>query len=463
MKGPIKSFFVVCATAVAIASCGGLKDGAVLKESFWTDAPASKNTEAELGLAEMTKGNYVTAEGHFQMALRKDPKDVHAYLGLGILYQNTGQKEKARKAYEQVIALHPDKVEQFVILNNLRTQSILDVAQVNLSLLDSGAVPAEMGIQSAQPVPGTPGAVTNNIGQPGVSGSSQAISMMGRTSQPPVRGGLPGEPMSVLSMFSHGDKNIVSRFVTLQVLKDEGLLTGEEFAQRRKANIGALLPLTSPPPATGLDRPVASAEQVSARLRAIGRALEMRALTVSQHASERSMILDALMPASPMMVANPGRPPQGLMQAADAVRRLELLKDHHVITSDEYQKERTAIEQALQPDTPGATMAKPMTDKTTETKEAVKPAMSGPQPAIHLASYRNQKDAVSGWNELRKKYSSILGGLQSEIKMVNLGPRKGKYYRLKVGPFPSQSEAKKACRSLKAKRQYCEPTFMTLG
>lgn len=463
MKGPIKSFFVVCATAAAIASCGGIQDGTIAQQSFWMDAPASKNTSAELGLAEMAKGNYVTAERHFQTALRKDPKDVHAYLGLGILYQNTGQKEKARQAYQEVIKLKPNKVEQFVVLNNLRTQSVMDVAQVNLTLLDSGTVPEEMGIVSNQPVPGTPGAVSMTIGQGEVSGASTSMPMMGRTSQPPVRGGLPGEPSAVLSMFSAGDKNIVSRFVTLKLLKDEGLLTQEEFTQRRQANIGALLPLTSPPPATGLERAVPSAEQISGRLRAIGRALEMRALTVSQHASERAMILDALMPAAPVMVANPGLPPQGLMQAADAVRRLEMLKDHNVITSDEYQKERNAIEKGLQPGTPGSTMAKSMSDKPAGGDKMAKPAMSGPQPAIHLASYRSEKDAVSGWKALQKKHSSVLGGLQSEIKLVNLGPRKGKYYRLKVGPFPTQNAAKKACRSLKAKRQYCEPTFMTLG
>ena len=37
------------------------------------------------------------------------------------------------------------------------------------------------------------------------------------------------------------------------------------------------------------------------------------------------MILDALMPSAPVVVANPKAPPRGLMEAADAVRRLEQL------------------------------------------------------------------------------------------------------------------------------------------
>ena len=81
-----------------------------------------------------------------------------------------------------------------------------------------------------------------------------------------------------------------------------------------------------------------------AGLRAIGRALEMRAISVTQHAAERNMILDALMPSAPVVVANPGAPPRGLLEAADAVRRLEPLRDPGYISSDEYVQERQALE-----------------------------------------------------------------------------------------------------------------------
>ena len=116
---------------------------------------------------------------------------------------------------------------------------------------------------------------------------------------------------------------MAGRFETLRILRDQGLITPDEYQARRKANVGALLPLSSPPPAAGLDRPGPNSTQMVGRLQAIGRALEMRAITISQHAAERSMILDALLPAAPVTVANPGRPPSGLMEAADGVRRLE--------------------------------------------------------------------------------------------------------------------------------------------
>jgi len=74
----------------------------------------------------------------------------------------------------------------------------------------------------------------------------------------------------------------------------------------------------------------------------------MRAMTVSQHAAERGIILDALMAAAPVAVANPGQPPKGLMEAADSVRRLEALQAEGLVSSDEHARERAAIERALQ-------------------------------------------------------------------------------------------------------------------
>ena len=262
-----------------------------------------------------------------------------------------------------------------------------------------------------------------------------------------------------MTKFADADANVVSRFKTLIALRDQGLITQEEYRTRRQANIGALVPLISPPPAAGLDRPFPTTEQVAGRLRAIGRALEMRAMTISQHASERSMILDALVPSAPVVVANPGVPPRGLMEAADAVRRLERLRTDHLINSDEYTKERAAIEGAMQPKPPPRPkMVAAAKAGGAPTKMEAKNA--GPQPAVHLASYRTKKAANRGWAQLRRAHRKLLGKLKSEITKVNLGPGKGVYYRLKVGPVDSAAAANNLCRKLKKRRQYCEPSFI---
>jgi len=149
------------------------------------------------------------------------------------------------------------------------------------------------------------------------------------------------------------------------------------------------------------------------------------------------------------------------MEAADAVRRLEMLNAADLITSDEYAKERAAIETSMQPPAPKNIASAGGTPKAMDGQK--KPTMSGFQPAVHLASYRQKKAAERGWAELSKRFGSVLGGLEHRVERVDLGNRKGVFYRLKAGPLPSNDAAKNACRKLKAKRQYCEPTTINFG
>ncbi len=466
VTGHLKRVALVFVAVVGLNACG-LFQGQLFKDSFWASSPLRDNDEAELGIAELAKGNYVTAEGHFKRALSANPKDVHALLGSGILYQNTGQLTKAREMYEAVLAIRPDDSTQFVVWSNLSTRPASQIASVNLSLLDSGGVTTAMA-NAAEPIPGAAGAPMAKPAAP-VAAAPSGSSMLGR---PPASMPPPPSPQTAMAMpgpvtmgkYAGADANVVSRFATLKALRDQGLITEQEYQSRRRVNIGALLPLTAPPPAAGLDRPVPPTEQISGRLRAIGRALEMRAVSVSQHSAERSMILDALMPSAPVVVANPSPPPQGLLEAADSVRRLESLKEGGFISSDEYAKERQAIELAMQPKPPKPAPAA-MTPKALEPKPTAaeeKKAPAGPRPGIHLASYRSEKQADRGWTQIVRAHKALLEGLEHEVTKVNLG-RKGIYYRLKAGPFDSADEAKEMCRKLKAKRQFCEPTVLEGG
>ncbi|HEY5598256.1 MAG TPA: tetratricopeptide repeat protein [Kiloniellales bacterium] len=467
MTGHIKRLSLVFLAAVWLGACG-LFQGNLFKDSFWASSPLKQNDEAELGIAEMAKGNYVTAEGHFKKALTVNPKDVHALLGSGILYQNTGQLTKAREMYEAVLAIRPDESQQFVTWSNISTRPASQVASVNLSLLDSGGVASAMapaGVPTAGVAP--MGAAPMSQAAPPVSAAPSSAAMLGRPTAMPLatQQAMAMPSPSSMSKITGADANVVSRFATIRALRDQGLVTEQEFHGRRRANLGALLPLTAPPPAAGLDRPVPSTEQISGRLRAIGRALEMRAISVAQHSAERSMILDALMPAAPVVVANPGAPPQGLLEAADSVRRLEQLKEGAFITSDEYAKERQAVEMAMQPapppkPTPVATAPKPLA--AADAKSEAKPTSTGPRPGVHLASYRSQQQAERGWTQIQKAHKALLEGLEHEVVKVNLG-RKGIYYRLKAGPLDSQNAAKEMCGKLKARRQFCEPTVLEEG
>ncbi len=447
-------------TVVALSGCT-LMQNDLFTDSFWAGSPLLENTEAELGIAQLSKGNYVTAEGHFQKALKTNPRDIDALLGAGILYQNTGQLTKSREMYEAVLALRPDDSHQFVVWNKLTTRPAAQIASVNLSLLETGGAPLNASSGAASQLALAPAA------QPvaPVTGAPTSSAMLGRPAQQAMAMPDSMASASPVSELSGSDSNILSRFSTLRALKEQGLVTEPEYNQRRQTNIGALLPLTSPPPAAGLDRSVPTTEQIAGRLHAIGRALEMRAISVSQHSAERSMILDAMMPSAPVVVANPGIPPNGLMEAADSVRRLEQLKNSGYISEGEYGRERQAIELAMRPAAPqpSAASGAQMLAPTAMAKPAVmEQQMSGPQPAVHLASYRSVKQAERGWAQIRRAHQALIGDMPHEVTRVNLG-RKGTYYRLKAGPVASDGEARNICGQLKRRRQFCEPTTINAG
>jgi len=441
----------VVLSLTSVSGCSALQDSQIFQPEFWAVNRSGDNVSAELGLAELAKGNNVLAQSHFEKALKANPNDVQALFGLATLYQNSGQPTRARQLYEAILALNPRPTDELLVWAGKQTQPIVDLASVNIHLLESGV---------SAPLPGGGGA------QPQMSSASPMAMapVQPMQTQPSYRTTQQMQPTHMAGpepMFKDADLNIVARFKTLRALLDQGLITQDEFLIRRKVNVGALLPMTSPPASTGLDRPVPAVEQVSARLNAIGRALEMRALTPAQHTAERTMILDALMPMRPSSVANPAPPPQGLMEAADAVRRLEMLNGADLITSDEYAKERAAIEASMQPPAPKAMAGAGGMPKAMDGQS--KAAMSGFQPAVHLASYRQKKAAERGWVELSKRFGSVLGGLEHRVERVDLGNSKGVFYRLKAGPLPSNNAAKDACRKLKAKRQYCEPTTINFG
>jgi tetratricopeptide (TPR) repeat protein len=443
---------------MALVSCGGLMEGGMFSPGFWTGSPLTQNAniEAELGFAEMSKGNLTSAEAKFKNAIRINPRDFHALLGLGILYQNTNQTTKAREMYEAVLAIRPKESERFVVWRSLSTKSINEIASVNLALLESGGVLTDLGRGAAGQTGAGAHAAPPRIMPPARAPMrGKRSSASGRTALPKSMSDTPS-----MQMIPKGKSNVLNRFKTLQALKAQGLITEGEFQARRRANIGSLLPLTSPPPAAGLDRPVPSSGQISSRLRAIGRALEMRALSVSQHAAERSMILDALAPAAPVRVANPGRPPNGLLEAADRVRWLEQLKDAKIIASDEYARERKAIEMAMQP----APAAQQQARKPASLAPAAKAVSKGGiRPAVHIASFRSKKAAQRGWSQIRRAHRKLLGRFRHAISRVNLGPGKGVFYRLMVGPVKTKSSAVRLCRQLKKRRQFCEPGFMNAG
>jgi len=281
----------------------------------------------------------------------------------------------------------------------------------------------------------------------------------------PVRPG-PGElPMSA------AEKNIVQRFETLRRLQDENLITQDEYSRRRNANIGALLPYTRDPGGIGLERSVPSSEAIVARLTALRRSFEMRAISASQHALERTMILNALLPENPNERTDPAPPPADAIEGAAMAGRLEGLRAKNVITGAEMDAEKAAIEHVLQtgllPSQELPSARKPTPAKATTASAAAakaKPAAAleaDPMtteitgPVLHLASFRSEASARTAWQDALGRNKAALGSLKPIIRRVDLGAERGVFYRLMTGPFNALADAEAVCIQLKQNNQFC--------
>lgn len=424
---------IVLVALVALSGCDLIKNSNLMDSFKKEPKPAESVEMSERGFGKLAKGEFLAAQSLFDQALQTNPRDVYALFGKGIVLQHSGQLTHARQVYEAILALRPGNDIKLLVINDLAPQSVRELAGLNLSLLQSRGVSNAFGPRG-KPVGAAP-AMSARI--PAAAARAAAL------------------PRRMTPGTSVADTNVISRFETLRSLRDQGLVTPTEYTQRRKRNIGALTSLTAPAPAAGLTRSVPNATQISQRLKAISRALELRAISVRQHGAERTMIIDGLMPARPKVIASPAIAPKGLMAAAEAVRRIEMLKERGLISQAEYAKERAAIEKILAPKAPAVS-------KAAKTAAKAKTS-SGPKPAVHLASFRSKQAATRAWTQLRRAHRSLLGKLKSEVTRVNLGRRKGVYYRLIAGPFKSTAAASQVCRRLKSRRQYCDPAFMSGG
>lgn len=260
---------------------------------------------------------------------------------------------------------------------------------------------------------------------------------------------------------TRGQQNILTRFAVLERLLDEGLVTRNERDLRRMENIGAILPYTHAAPAATLEREVPSGDAISARLASLKRSLEMRVVTPRQHSMERSVILEALLPSAPRTRRTPLPPPSDVIAAAGMIGQLERLRFEGVISDSEFTEERAAIDGYLMTgEMLGIGMANDSmpAQNVTIIPEAPK-KMS--DLGLHLASYRSEKAAETGWKNISKKHANQLGSLNSAIRRVNLGANKGTFYRLMAVPVTNRAEANNICQQLKRSNQYCDP--LSLG
>lgn len=441
-----------------VSACAPLLD-----QDFWDEATsfADENNTA-LGLQQLATGDYASAERYFDEALRKNPNDGHAMLWRSVMYQNTNRPDRARDGYETLIAMNPPGTVLMTTAEGTQPRPLRDAAEFNLMRLQRG-LPGSMSIND-QIISGSsslgkaPGGMSTSMSQTPSANAARPTRAVGQISTTDIP---PGAALSA------GDEAIANRFSILRNLQASGLVTPEEYSARRSANLGALLPMSQPAPSAFLDNPPPAGEQVEQRLNQLNRALQIGAITVQEHVAERTTILDALLPARPRQRATPPPAPQGLMDAARQIARLEDLQQMNLVTPDEFKRERDAIEAAIiepaQANVVTLNSGEPVRRVATGESRAVKtgqapasePAktVSSGNRSVHLASYRNEAQAERGWLILKAKYSQ-LASLQHGVTRASI-PGKGTYYRLMATSL-SDGAATSLCTDLKRRGQFCE-------
>lgn len=425
-----------------LGGCGMIYDSESALPGFSQGASGGGNP-TDAALAALAKGDYPTAETQVGQALRRNPRDPYALLAAGLLYQNTGRPQQAAQAYQELATGRVTAVTTFPAGQRLVPRSLSELSNINLGYL---------------------------AGQPADKLASQAMSpqradVLGVTQtfqSPPPFSPVASQPLpAVQASASDPVLTAAQRFATLRDLAESSLITEEEFRTRRQANLGAILPLTQPAPAAGLDRPSPSSQQVIGRLRELSHSLERGAISPAEQNAERQMILEGLLPAMPRNRANPLPAPKDFMAAAAALGRLERVKNAGLLTAEEYAKEREALDRIAQPPAPPISTTAATTKSTTAPAASGKTAGSLPpevkgKPAVHLASYKSRDQAEKDIAMFKKKFPELAKLGMLAIK-VDLGS-KGIYWRLKAGPLASAKAASALCSKLKSSRQFCEPS-----
>lgn len=76
----------------------------------WADARSDAKAEVDFGITVAQRGLWREAIFRWERAIEIDPTYASAYNNLGIAYENTGELDKAREAYERALELEPENV-----------------------------------------------------------------------------------------------------------------------------------------------------------------------------------------------------------------------------------------------------------------------------------------------------------------------------------------------------------------
>ncbi len=339
--------------------------------------------DANLATVAYSQGNFEEAQRLADRSLQSNPKLPQALIVSAMTAEQLGHYNRARQNYEDLILLNSDATT-ILGSSNGKPEKMSTIAQKRLRMITLQ--------QSKMVIEDDNGAKVFNIeDSKALRQSKSAIAkaiFMAQKKKPVVEEPTTEEQIEAAEiLFDDGEQNVIARFLTLKELAENDLVTQEEFLNARSANIGALLPLTNGAPAFGIDRAVPSPDLIVERINILKEATEAKAITPREFLAERNLIIETLLPPHPRQRAKRQLPTKDIMTAAKNLRKLEVLYDLNLITTNEKEKEKAAIENYLGINRAAATAktTKPETAKPTEEKKA-EDEKSKAEPLVPMVS-----------------------------------------------------------------------------
>lgn len=74
---------------------------------------------------------------------------------------------------------------------------------------------------------------------------------------------------------------------------------------------------------------------------------------------------------------------------------------------------------------------------------------------VQVAALKSPESAKKEWARLQKEYAGVLGQLNPHYARVDLGVKKGIFYRVQAGDFEGKAAAEKVCQQMKSKKVDC--------
>ena len=215
-KGKIKRFLhrtiALSVITVFAAGCDILANAKFMERFRAHPEPIDSTPLSEQAIGKYAKGQLLQAQALFDRALQNNPRDVHALLGKGMIFQQTGQNQRARTAFEAVLALQPGGNQKLIVINNLRPQSIEKLAKLYLALLKNENLASSLIKEEARKER------QNAEETLRATGTEPNLKLDSRPTE-----------QSLMGMVSSDDQNIIMRFETLLKLRDQGLMTPDEY------------------------------------------------------------------------------------------------------------------------------------------------------------------------------------------------------------------------------------------